>query len=52
MALSAFESARGDNPVRVSKEAMDAIPEDSIDYAVMERSSRVKVVPSDIDGEI
>ncbi len=28
MALSAFESARGDNPVRVSKEAMDAIPED------------------------
>ncbi len=49
MALSAFESARGDNPVRVSKEAMDAIPEDSIDYVVMERSSRVKVVPSDIE---
>ena len=27
---------------------MAAIPEDSIDYAVMEKSDRVRVVPSDI----
>ena len=28
---------------------MMAIPEDSIDYAVMEKSNKVKVIPSDID---
>ena len=27
---------------------MMAIPEDSIDYAVMEKSDKVKVIPSDI----
>src|SRR5690606_21822368 len=31
---------------RLSLEAMQAIPATSIDYAVMEKSSRVKVVPS------
>jgi len=30
-------------------EDMISIPEDSIDYAVMENSNKVKVVPSDID---
>lgn len=31
---------------RISLSAMEAIPSDSIDYAVMEKSLRVKVVPS------
>lgn len=34
---------------RIKLEDMQNIPEDSIDYAVMEKSSKVKVVPSDID---
>lgn len=34
--------------IRIKYEAMMAIPEDSIDYAVMEKSDKVKVVPSDI----
>ncbi len=33
----------------ISREAMTAIPSDSIDYAVMEKTSRVKVVPSDME---
>lgn len=35
--------------IRISKEDMLAIPEDSIDYAVMEKSKRVKVIASDIE---
>ncbi len=38
-----------DNQLRITHEFMMAIPEDSIDYAVMEKSGRVKVVASDID---
>jgi len=34
--------------IRITHEAMAAIPEESIDYAVMEQSSRVKVVAADI----
>jgi len=34
---------------RIKKEDMLNIPEDSIDFAVMEKSDRVKVVPADID---
>jgi mannose-1-phosphate guanylyltransferase len=34
--------------IRIKHEDMLAIAEDSIDYAVMEKSSKVKVVPSDI----
>jgi len=34
---------------RIKHEDMAIIPEDSIDYAVMEKSDRVKVVASDID---
>lgn len=34
--------------VRIDFEAMQAIPEDSIDYAVMEKSDKVKVVPCDM----
>ncbi len=38
-----------DNMIRISHEDMINIPEDSIDYAVMEKSQKVKVVASDID---
>jgi mannose-1-phosphate guanylyltransferase len=34
--------------VRIAMEAMQKIPEDSIDYAVMEKSNKVKVVPCDM----
>ena len=37
------------NQLRITHEYMSAIPEDSIDYAVMEKSEKVKVIPSDID---
>jgi len=37
-----------DDMIRVKYEDMAAIPEDSIDYAVMEKSSKVKVLASDI----
>ncbi len=46
--VSAYESANHDGMIRISHEAMAAIPEDSIDYAVMEKSTKVKVVPADI----
>ena len=36
------------NQVRIIHELMHAIPSNSIDYAVMEKSDKVKVVPSDI----
>jgi len=45
---AAFNSAKTEGMIRVGHEAMTAIPEDSIDYAVMEKSDRVKVVPADI----
>jgi mannose-1-phosphate guanylyltransferase len=38
-----------DEMIRIDHEAMMSIPEDSIDYAVMEKSDKVKVVASDID---
>ena len=34
---------------RIDLASMEAIPEDSIDYAVMEKSDKVKVIPCDID---
>ncbi|WP_029408460.1 mannose-1-phosphate guanylyltransferase/mannose-6-phosphate isomerase [Thiomicrorhabdus sp. Milos-T2] len=34
--------------IRIDLDAMNAIPEDSIDYAVMEQSQKVKVVPCDM----
>jgi mannose-1-phosphate guanylyltransferase len=37
------------NMIRIKHIDMMNIPEDSIDYAVMEKSTKVKVVPSDID---
>lgn len=36
------------NIIRITKEAMQKIPSDSVDYAVMEKSNLVKVVPSNI----
>ncbi len=38
-----------DDIIRIKHEEMIKIPEDSIDYAVMEKSDKVKVVASDID---
>jgi len=38
-----------DSTLRISHDDMQAIPEDSIDYAVMEQSARVKVVAADIE---
>ncbi len=45
----AYENAKNDEVLRISYDNMQAIPEDSIDYAVMEKSSKVKVVAADID---
>jgi len=44
----ACEDAIKTEVLRVRLEDMLAVPEDSIDYAVMEKSTKVKVVPSDI----
>jgi len=46
--LEAFVHAKRDDVIRIKQEDMLNIPEDSIDYAVMEKSQKVKVVPSDI----
>ncbi|MCJ7765355.1 MAG: sugar phosphate nucleotidyltransferase, partial [Thiovulaceae bacterium] len=42
------EGDRSCEMIRISHDDMMTIPEDSIDYAVMEKSDMVKVVPSDI----
>jgi len=47
--LKALDESKKASIVRISHELMYQIPEDSIDYAVMEKSDRVKVVSSDID---
>ncbi len=44
----AYENAKIEEMIRISHSDMALIPEDSIDYAVMEKSKIVKVVPSDI----
>ena len=44
----AYNSAKNGEMIRISHESMMEIPEDSIDYAVMEKSNKVKVIPSDI----
>jgi mannose-1-phosphate guanylyltransferase len=47
--LIAFENASNeDSLIRVKHDDMANIPEDSIDYTVMEKSTKVKVIPSDI----
>ncbi len=45
----AYENAKDDSMLRISHDDMQAIPEDSIDYAVMEKSSKVKVLSANID---
>ncbi len=47
--LNAIKNIKNNNLIRIKHEDMLAIDENSIDYAVMEKSSKVKVVPSDID---
>jgi len=47
--LTALKNAKNAEAIRITHEDMANIPEDSIDYAVMEKSSKVKVVPSDIE---
>lgn len=44
----AFKNASKKDIIRIKYEDMENIPEDSIDYAVMEKSNIVKVVPADI----
>ena len=46
--LVCFNNARKDSVLRLNMEDMKAIRSESIDYAVMEKSNNVKVVPSDI----
>jgi len=47
--LRAFKNSKKDTAIRIAHDDMINIPEDSIDYAVMEKSSKVKVIPSDIN---
>ena len=48
--LDALNNASNENSlIRIKHNHMNDIPEDSIDYAVMEKSNIVKVVPSNID---
>jgi mannose-1-phosphate guanylyltransferase len=48
--LQAYNNAQDENElIRVNHDDMNNIPENSIDYAVMEKSSKVKVIPSNID---
>ncbi len=47
--LFAYENANKNNIIRIKHDDMINIQEDSIDYAVMEKSNIVKVVPSDIN---
>jgi mannose-1-phosphate guanylyltransferase len=44
----AFKNAKNDVAIRIALDDMKAIPSDSIDYAVMEKSDKVKVVPCEI----
>jgi len=47
--LVAYENAKSEEMIRIDHDDMLNIPEDSIDYAVMEKSKIVKVIPSDIN---
>ena len=46
---NAFDNASKDEMIRIKHDDMILIPEDSIDYAVMEKSDIVKVIPSNIN---
>jgi len=45
----AYENAQNNDIYRIKHDDMIKIPEDSIDYAVMEKSDKVKVVAADIE---
>jgi mannose-1-phosphate guanylyltransferase len=47
--MQAYNSAIKDGIISIKHEYMQNIPDDSIDYAIMEKSNNVKVVYSDID---
>lgn len=47
--LEAFERAKNNGIIRIKHDDMLAIPSESIDYAIMEKSKKVKVIPSAID---
>lgn len=47
-AKKAFKNAKKENPLRIKLEDMEQIPEDSIDYALMEKSKKVKVIKAEI----
>jgi len=47
--LTAYKNANKNEMIRIKHEDMLNIPEESIDYAVMEKSCIVNVVPSDIN---
>ena len=47
--MMAFENEKNQNStLRIQHSHMEAIPDESIDYAVMEKSDIIKVVPSDM----
>ncbi|MDH4262488.1 MAG: mannose-1-phosphate guanylyltransferase/mannose-6-phosphate isomerase [Spirochaetia bacterium] len=46
--LIAFEEAKTKNPIRINDALMMKIPDNSIDYAVLEKSDKMKVVAADI----
>lgn len=46
--VTAFNQARKDQAIRIQMDDMKAIRSESIDYAVMEKSKKVNVIPSDI----
>ena len=46
--LLAYNNANKEEMIRIKQQDMMQIPDDSIDYAVMEKSNSVKVIPSDI----
>ena len=50
MSLKAYQNSnKNNNTTRIKLDDMTQIPENSIDYAVMEKSSLIKVVPADIN---
>ena len=44
----AFENSKKEEPFRIKQEFMENIPEISIDYAIMEKTKKAKVIKSDI----
>ena len=46
---AAYLDAQAKNPIRINSELMGKIPENSIDYAVLEKSDKLKVLAADID---